>query len=113
MFGGLQSGRVFAADRRCARADAGHRRQDELRFDGILIDTGEGRSIRGQLQQAVDRFVSPTLTEGGLLKLDLCGELPTDPAVREAVLKRQLVAEPIPGCAASRAIGALADKLLA
>ena len=74
---------------------------------------GEGRSIRGHLQQVVDRFVSPALTEGGLLKLDLFGELPTDPAVREAVLKRELVVDSIPGCAASMAIGALADKLLA
>ncbi len=74
---------------------------------------GEGRAIRGQLQQVVDRFVSPALTEAGLLQLDLVGELPTDPAVREAVLKRQLLVESMPGCPASRAIGLLADKLLA
>jgi len=74
---------------------------------------GEGRSIRGQLQQVVDRFVSPTLGAGGSLKLELVGELPTDPAVREAVLRRQLLVESIPGCAASKAIGLLAGKLLA
>ena len=74
---------------------------------------GEGRAIRGQLQQVVDRFVSPALVDGAPLKLDLIGELPTDSAVREAVLKRQLLVESIPGCAASKAIGLLADKLLA
>jgi flagellar biosynthesis protein FlhG len=74
---------------------------------------GEGRAIRGQLQQVVDRFVSPALVDGPPLKLDLIGELPTDSAVREAVLKRQLLVESIPGCAASKAIGLLADKLLA
>ena len=74
---------------------------------------GEGRAIRSQLQQVVDRFVSPALVDGAPLKLDLIGELPTDSAVREAVLKRQLLVESIPGCAASKAIGLLADKLLA
>ena len=73
---------------------------------------GEGRAIRSQLQQVVDRFVSPALVDGAPLKLDLIGELPTDSAVREAVLKRQLLVESIPGCAASKAIGLLADKLL-
>ena len=75
---------------------------------------GEGRTIRGQLQQVIDRYVSPLLSapEGGL-KLDLVGEVPTDPAVREAILKRQLLMESLPGCAAAKAIGLLADKLQA
>lgn len=74
---------------------------------------GEGRAIRGQLQQVVDRFVSPALAEGGSLKVELIGELPTDHAVRDAVLTRQLLFETLPGSAAAKAIGALADKLLA
>lgn len=78
---------------------------------------GDGRTIRGQLQQVVDRYVTPLLadqpgapSEG--LKLDLVGEVPTDPAVREAILKRQLLMESLPGCAAALAVGAVADKLL-
>ncbi|HMC15399.1 MAG TPA: MinD/ParA family protein [Albitalea sp.] len=72
---------------------------------------GEGRAIRSQLQQVVDRFVNI----GGAmqLKLELLGEVPGDPAVREAVQKRQLLIEAMPGCAAAIAVGAIADKLIA
>ena len=74
---------------------------------------GEGRTIRGQLQQVVDRYVSPMLgAESESLKLDLVGEVPIDPAVREAILKRQLLMEWLPGCPAALAVGGLADKLL-
>jgi flagellar biosynthesis protein FlhG len=74
--------------------------------------TGEGRTIRGQLQQVVDRYVTPTLADPSVpLKLELLGEIPVDPAVREAVKKRQLLLEMLPGCAASKAIGTVADKL--
>jgi flagellar biosynthesis protein FlhG len=76
--------------------------------------TGEGRTIRGQLQQVVDRYVTPTLADPSVpLKLELLGEIPVDPAVREAVKKRQLLLEMLPGCAASKAIGTVADKLRA
>ena len=44
---------------------------------------GEGRTVRQQLQQVIDRYVSPTLDSP--VRLDLLGELPSDPAVREAV----------------------------
>lgn len=74
--------------------------------------SGEGRVIRGQLQQVVDRFVSPTLPEGtGPVKLDLLGEIPTDTSVREAVQKRQLLLEMLPGSAAAKGIVAIAGKL--
>lgn len=74
---------------------------------------GEGRTIRGQLQQVVDRYVSPMLGAGAeSLKLDLIGEVPTDPAVREAILKRQLLTEALPGSPAALGVGQLADKLL-
>jgi flagellar biosynthesis protein FlhG len=75
---------------------------------------GEGRVIRGQLQQVVDRFVTP-LIEGpdNAIKLDLLGEVPIDLAVREAVQRRQLLLELLPGCPAAKAIGAIATKLLA
>ena len=75
---------------------------------------GEGRTIRGQLQQVIDRYVSPTLGEADTpLKLDLVGEVSIDPSVREAVLKRQLLVEALPGCSAAQGVGGLADKLLA
>ena len=74
---------------------------------------GEGRAIRGQLQQVIDRYVLPALSTGASLKLELLGEVLSDTAVREAVLKRQLIVEAMPGCPAAVAIGALAVRLLA
>jgi flagellar biosynthesis protein FlhG len=71
---------------------------------------GEGRAIRSQLQQVVDRFVN--VGGGPQLKLELLGEVPGDPAVREAVQRRQLLIETMPGCAAATAVGAIADKLM-
>ncbi len=71
---------------------------------------GEGRAIRAQLQQVIDRYV--TNGTGTPLKLDLVGEVPTDVAVREAVQRRQLMLETIPGCPAAKAVGAIADKLI-
>jgi flagellar biosynthesis protein FlhG len=74
--------------------------------------TGEGRVIRGQLQQVVDRYVTPLLPPGGTpVKLDLLGEVPSDPAVREAVQKRQLLLELLPGSAAAKGVVAVAAKL--
>jgi flagellar biosynthesis protein FlhG len=70
---------------------------------------GEGRIIRGQLQQVVDRFV--TNGTDTPLKLELMGEVPTDPAVREAVQRRQLLLEIIPGCPAAKGVMAIAEKL--
>jgi flagellar biosynthesis protein FlhG len=73
---------------------------------------GEGRVIRGQLQQVIDRFVTPTTDEPGVaIKLDFLGEVPSDPAVREAVQKRQLLLDTLPGCPAAKALGAIAEKL--
>jgi flagellar biosynthesis protein FlhG len=75
---------------------------------------GEGRTIRGQLQQVVDRYVTPAMKDPTVpLKLELLGEIPTDPAVREAVRKRQLLLEMLPGCDAAKAVGSVADKLVA
>jgi len=70
---------------------------------------GEGRAIRAQLQRVVDRFVNPDAEPA--VKLDLMGEIPADPAVREAVQKRQLLLEVYPGSAAAKAVNALAAKL--
>ena len=74
--------------------------------------TGEGRNIRAQLQKVVDQYVNPLITEPpGVVTLDLLGEIPTDPAVREAVQKRRLLLELLPGCAAAQAMGAIAARL--
>jgi flagellar biosynthesis protein FlhG len=71
---------------------------------------GEGRAVRAQLQQVVDRFVNPQLDSP--VRLDLLGELPADAAVREAVQRRQLLLDTLPGAPAAVAIGAVAAKLL-
>jgi flagellar biosynthesis protein FlhG len=75
---------------------------------------GEGRAIRGQLQLVIDRYVTPLLPPGvAPLKLDLLGEIPLDPAVREAVQKRELLLQTMPGSAAAQAMVAVATRLLA
>jgi len=75
---------------------------------------GEGRVIRGQLQQVVDRYVTPQLADPEVpFRLELLGEIPTDASVREAVQRRQLLLEMLPGCAAAQGIGGVADKLRA
>jgi len=72
---------------------------------------GEGRAVRQQLQSVIDRYVSPTLPHP--VKLELLGELPLDPAVREAVLKRELVMNRAPGSAVSLAMAGLATRMRA
>jgi len=71
---------------------------------------GEGRSVRTQLQQVVDRYVSPELDTP--LTLELLGEVPSDPAVREAVLRRQLLMAVMPGTPAAIGIVGVATRLL-
>ena len=73
---------------------------------------GDGRAILKQLQLVADKFVAPQLApESGSLKLDLIGEVPDDPAVRAAIVKRKLLLAIQPGCAAAQAIEAIATKL--
>ena len=73
---------------------------------------GEGRGVRAQLQQVVDRYVNPGLdVRTGAVRLELIGEVPTDPAVREAVQRRQLLLETMPGTAAAMAIVNAAVKM--
>ncbi len=77
--------------------------------------TGEGRTIRKQLQLVVDRFVVPQLSSGGddgTVTLDLLGEIPTDVAVRDAVHKRSLLMTSLPGAAAAQAVKAIASRLV-
>jgi flagellar biosynthesis protein FlhG len=70
---------------------------------------GEGRMVRQQLQQVVDRYVSPGLDTP--VRLELLGELPADPAVRDAVQRRELLFETLPGTPAAMALAAIADRL--
>ena len=72
--------------------------------------SGEGRAVRQQLQQVVDRFVNPGLDTP--VRLELLGEVPSDPAVRESVQRRQLLMESLPGTPAAMALVSAASKLM-
>jgi flagellar biosynthesis protein FlhG len=76
---------------------------------------GEGRTIRNQLQLVVDRFVCPHLNAGSsaAVLLELQGEIPTDPAVREAVQRRALLLDKMPGSPAARAVVSIAGRMAA
>ena len=83
---------------------------------GLVVNqvgrSGEGRVICSQLQLVVDRFVVPLLPEGGIAPvLDLLGDVPLDPSVREAVQKRRLLLELMPGSVASQSVEAIAARV--
>lgn len=70
---------------------------------------GDGRAITGQLQQVLNRFVN---SDSGLpMRLIHMGDIPADKAVREAVMRRQLLIQATPGCAASLAVAQLANRI--
>ncbi|HOZ63093.1 MAG TPA: MinD/ParA family protein [Burkholderiaceae bacterium] len=71
---------------------------------------GDGRAITAQLQQVLDRFV--TSEPGHSVKLLHLGDIPADPMVRQAVMKRQLLMQTMPGCPAGLAISQLAAKVM-
>jgi flagellar biosynthesis protein FlhG len=70
---------------------------------------GDGRAITVQLQQVLDRFV--VTDPGRPIKLVHMGDIPADPSVRQAVMRRQLLVQTAPGCPASLAITQLAQKI--
>ncbi|HSI23250.1 MAG TPA: MinD/ParA family protein [Methylophilaceae bacterium] len=70
---------------------------------------GDGRGVALQLQQVIDRFVSSAVDTP--VRLELLGEVPLDPSVRDAVKKRQLVVETLPGTPAAQAVSQLAARL--
>ena len=70
---------------------------------------GEGRTVRQQLQQVVDRYVNPGLDIP--VRLELLGEVPADPAVREAVQRRELLFDTLPGAPASMALAAIVGRM--
>lgn len=71
---------------------------------------GEGRAVAAQLQQVVDRFISPGLPAP--VRLLPLGEVPMDGAVRESVQRRQLLMDALPGSPAAVALAAAAARLL-
>ena len=72
---------------------------------------GEGRQIATQLQSVIERFVQ--LPDGGRIRLQPLGEIPTDASVRQAVQRRQLVMTTFPGSDVATGIGAHAPRLAA
>lgn len=70
---------------------------------------GDGRAITTQLQQVLDRFVPGE--PGRPLRLIHLGDIPSDPSVRQAVMRRQLLMQSMPGSSAAMAISQLAGKL--
>ena len=70
---------------------------------------GDGRAITSQLQQVLDRFVVSEPGKG--VRLVHMGDIPADPSVRQAVMRRQLLMQTMPGSAAALAITQLAGKL--
>lgn len=70
---------------------------------------GDGRAITTQLQQVLDRFV--VAKPGENVRLVHMGDIPADPSVRQAVMRRQLLIQAMPGCPAALAISQLAGKL--
>ena len=70
---------------------------------------GDGRAITVQLQQVLDRFVVSEPGRG--VKLIHLGDIPADPSVRQAVMRRQLLLQTTPACPAGLAVSQLATKL--
>ena len=70
---------------------------------------GDGRAITTQLQQVLDRFVPSE--PGRQLRLIHMGNIPADPQVRQAIMRRQLLMQSMPGCPAGLAVSQLALKL--
>jgi len=71
--------------------------------------SGEGRGVAQQLQAVIERFVR--LPDGRPVQLTYLGEIPTDPSVRDAVQRRQLLMLTYPGAKAALAIMQLASRL--
>jgi len=70
---------------------------------------GDGRAITSQLQQVLDRFVVGKSDDK--VRLVHLGDIPGDVAVRQAVMRRQLLIQSTPGCPAALAISQLAGKI--
>ena len=86
--------------------------QDRRTIRTIINQTarmGDGRTITLQLQQVLDRFVQNK--PGQQVRLVHVGDIPSDPEVRQAVMRRQLLMQSTPGCPAGLALTHIAVKL--
>ena len=89
---------------------AGQQKRQTIRL--IVNQTarlGDGRAITVQLQQVLDRFVKGE--PGKSVRLIHLGDIPADPLVRQAVMRRQLLLQTTPSCPAGLAMSQLAVKL--
>ena len=88
----------------------GQQQRDRVRL--VVNQTtraGSGVAITHQLQQVLDRFVVSSL--GRPFTLSHLGDIPADPEVRQAVMRRQLLMQSQPACPASTAISQIARVL--
>lgn len=70
---------------------------------------GAGQAITNQLQQVLDRFVVAVTRQP--IRLIHLGDIPLDPEVRQAVMRRQLLMQATPACPAGLAITQIARTL--
>ena len=70
---------------------------------------GSGLAITNQLQQVLDRFVASDPEHP--IHLVHIGDIPGDPEVRQAIMRRQLMMQTTPGCPAGQAIAKIARTL--
>jgi len=79
--------------------------------------SGDGKAITAQLQAVLNRFVGtvPGATGGAkstpTVRLHHVGDIPVDQAVKDAVMRRQLLLLHSPGAPASVALGQIAARL--
>jgi flagellar biosynthesis protein FlhG len=89
--------------------------QQDRRVIGLVVNQanrpGEGKTICNQLGTVLSRFVAAKPGVAAF-RLELWGEVSNDPAVRQAVLRRQLLMEQSPGSDAAQGLKGLASKLL-
>ncbi|MEO8855981.1 MAG: MinD/ParA family protein [Burkholderiaceae bacterium] len=88
------------------------RQQNRTSIHMVINQTarlGDGRAITSQLQQVLDRFVVSEPGRG--VRLVHLADIPADPSVRQAVMRRQLLMQSMPGCPAALAVSQLAAKL--
>ena len=81
------------------------------------VRPGDGRAITAQLQAVLNRFVGAALggersAGGAAVRLIHMGDIPVDKAVKEAVMRRQLLLLHTPGCPAALAVGQIAGRLV-
>ena len=73
------------------------------------VRPGDGKNITAQLQQVLNRFI--TSRSGQNLRLVHMGDIPSDPSVKEAIMRRQLLLVSAPGCPAALAVGQIAARV--